>query len=221
VPAPRTIAASAASVLISFFVVASCSDDATSAGAPLPTGDGAASSGDGASSQTMDGASALETSTTLDAAAGPDGSGADAKDVAPPPACNSLVDLSAGVVPVKKSGSSPTPTGGSFAGETFVLTKVEYWGGTLSGTWHGTYRFSASGYEYTDGTYTEQGEVIFSPTYDDQWTQRADCPTTSGGPWQFYFFSASGNEFVLHTEAPDGPRLRTFTRLSTDAGDGG
>jgi hypothetical protein len=132
-----------------------------------------------------------------------------------------VMHVALGVMQEDRRVFIPLLLGGSFAAGTYVLTKVEYWGGTLSGTWHGTYRFSASGYEFANGSYTEQGDVIFSSVNDDQWTQRVDCPVLSGGPWQSYFFSASGNEFVLHNEAPDGPRLRTFTRVATDGGDGG
>ncbi len=213
-------------VFVPVLVIASCSDASSPSGENAEADASSSSSNrDGASTSTAND-SAVQTDVSADAlgaaeasrtdAASPDA--AAAADAGPP--CTDLVDLSAGAVPVKKSGSAPVASSGSLAGGTYVLTKVEYWGGTLSGTWHGTYRFSGNGYEYADGSYREQGDVIFSTTNDNQWTQRVDCPA-SNSPWLFYFFSATGNEFVLHTEAPDGPRLRTFTRLVTDAGGGG
>lgn len=219
-------------MLVSFVVLAlaaivgACASDPSPATAPGGDIDAGAGGGQDANAGPADGASAegaTAESGSLADGAPPDGTLAEAAasdgaaDTAAP-ACTTLIDLSPGVTPVKRSGTAPVPSGGSFTSGTYVLTAVDYWGGTLSGAWHGTYRFAGSNdYEFAQGSYREQGAVAFSPTNTEDWTQRIDCPAQSG-PWKYYQFTATGSAFVLSYEAPDGPRYLTYTRLPSDAG---
>ncbi len=114
-------------------VVAACSSTSSSAPAPATdaqTGDGGAGDDDAANEDAPPSDVGEDVTEPVDSAPPPD-TGTPTKDTATA-TCNTLTDMSSGVIPVFQAGPAPTAAGGTIPPGVYVLTAVTQYGGSAT-----------------------------------------------------------------------------------------